>query len=80
MSPKEKVELDLIISVGESKELVLENIKNIKIKKNVQKAFEISKAQIEAQSRYLRIKGKRYRTISKNRSYIIFDNPSKKLN
>lgn len=79
IEPKEKVELDLIISVGESKELVLENIKKYQNKENVQKAFEISKAQIEAQSRYLRIKGKDIEQYQKILSYIIFDNPSKKL-
>ncbi len=44
----------------------------------MEKAFEISKAQIEAQSRYLRIKGKDIEQYQKLLSYIIFDNPSKK--
>ena len=57
----------------------LENIKKYQNKENVQKAFEISKAQIEAQSRYLRIKGKDIEQYQKILSYIIFDNPSKKL-
>ena len=70
--------MDLIIAVGESKEIPLENIKKYQNKENVEKAFEISKAQIEAQSRYLRIKGKDIEQYQKLLSYIIFDNPSKK--
>lgn len=79
IKPQGKVELDLVISVGESKETALENIKKYQNKENVEKAFEISKAQIEAQSRYLRIKGKDIEQYQKILSYIIFDNPSKKL-
>ena len=78
IKPQEKIELDLIIAVGESKEIPLENIKKYQNKENVEKAFEISKAQIEAQSRYLRIKGKDIEQYQKLLSYIIFDNPSKK--
>ena len=80
IKPQEKVELNLVISVGERKEKLLENIKKYKTKENVEKAFEISKAQIEAQSRYLRIKGKEIEQYQKMLSYIIFANPCKRLN
>ena len=79
IKPQEKVELNLIISVGENKEKLLENIKKYKTKENVEKAFELSKAQIEAQSRYLRIKGKEIEQYQKMLSYIIFANPCKRL-
>ena len=80
IKPQEKIDLNLIISVGKSKEKILENIKKYKTKENVEKAFEISKAQIEAQSRYLRIKGKEIEQYQKILSYIIFANPCKRLN
>src|SRR5699024_11031706 len=47
----EDVELNFVISVGENKQLVLENINQYQIKETINKAFEVSKAQVEAQSR-----------------------------
>ena len=78
IKPQEKIELNFVISIGENKNTVLENMKQYKIKETVDKAFEISKAQVEAQSRYLRIKGKEIEQYQKILSYIIFTNPSKK--
>ena len=46
---------------------------------NVKKAFELSKAKVEAESRYLRIKGKDIDNYQKMLSYIIFQNPAKSL-
>ena len=80
IKPQEKIELNFVISIGENKNTVLENMKQYKIKETVDKAFEISKAQVEAQSRYLRIKGKEIEQYQKILSYIIFTNPSKKIN
>ena len=80
IKPKQKASINLIISVGEKKEKVIENIKKYKIEENIQKSFELTKAKIEAQSRYLRIKGTQIRNYQKILSYIIFSNPSKKIN
>ena len=80
VKPEEKATINLLISVGESKEKVIENIKKYKIEENVIKSFELSKAKNEAQSRYLRIKGTQIRNYQKILSYIIFSNPAKKLN
>ena len=80
IKPQEKAELNLIISVAETKELALEKIKKYKTKENIEKAYEISKAQTEAQSRYLRITGKQIEQYQKIISYINFTNPSKKIN
>ena len=78
LSSKDKVELNLVLSVGEEKELLLENIKKYRTKETVEKAFEISKAKIEAQSRYLGIKASEMEQYQKILSYILFTNPSKK--
>ena len=77
IKPQEKVDLDLILSVGEEKQEVLKEIEEYKINENFDKAFELSKARIEAESRYLRIKGKDIENYQKIASYIIFDNPIK---
>ena len=77
---QEKTEINLIIAVGETKEKVIENIKKYTIEENIKKAFELSKAKNEAQTRYLRIKGSQIRDYQKILSYIIFNNPSKKIN
>ena len=50
--------------------------KKEKIEENVKKAFELSKARVEAESRYLRIKGKDIDNYQKMLSYIIFQNPA----
>lgn len=80
VKPEEKATINLLISVGENKEKVIENIKKYKIEENVKKSFELSKAKNEAQSRYLRIKGTQIRNYQKILSYIIFSNPIRKLN
>ena len=49
-------------------------------KQNVKRTFELSKARVEAESRYLGIKGKDIEVYQKMLSYIIFDNPMKKMN
>ena len=61
----------LIIVIAPEKNCFKNSYKNFE---NVAKAFEISKAQIEAQSRYLRIKGKEIEEYQKILSYIIFSN------
>ena len=79
IKPNEKTTINLIVSVSEEKEEVLNNIKKYKMEENIEKAFELSKAQIEAHSRYLRIKGKEIKEYEKILSYIVFNNPAKKL-
>ena len=80
IKPQEKAKINLIISVEENKGNVMENLIKYKSEENIKRAFELSKAKNEAQTRYLRIKGKEIRDYQKMLSYIIFDNPSKKIN
>ena len=77
---QQKSIINLVIAVGETKEKVIGNIKKYTVEENIKKAFELSKAKNEAQTRYLRIKGSQIRDYQKMLSYIIFNNPSKKLN
>ncbi len=80
LKPQEEIELNLIVSVGESKPLLLENVKKYKMKETVEKAFEISKAKVEAQSRYLRMKAPEMEQYQQMLSYILFANPGKRKN
>ena len=77
IKPQEEVIIDLILSAGEEKEEVLKNLEKYKIQENTIKAFELSRARIEAESRYLRIKGKDIENYQKLASYMIFENPIK---
>lgn len=74
---QERVDVDFVISVGENIEEVKNNLLKYKSLENVKMEFEISKARVEAESRYLRIKGKEIALYQKMLSYIIFDNSVK---
>ena len=76
--PKEKISLDFILSINEDKDVALANLKKYNNSENVRRAFEISKAKSDAESRYLGIKGKDIILYQKILSYIIFDNPIKR--
>lgn len=80
IKPNQKATINLLISVNEDKEKAIENIEKYKVEENIQKAFELSKAKTQAQSRYLRIKGTQIKDYQKILSYIIFNNPAKKAN
>ena len=76
----QKEKINLIIAVGENKEEIKKEIQKYKIEENIKKSVELSKAKNEAQNRYLRIKGTQIRDYQKMMSYIVFYNPTKKLN
>ena len=78
IKPNEKINLDLIISINEQREVAVENLKKYLNSENVRRAFEISKARADAENRYLEIKGKDIILYQRLLSYIIFDNPLRK--
>ena len=75
--PEDRVSIDFVLSVGEKEEKVKENLKRYENHENVKNEFELSKARVEAESRYLRVKGREIIIYQKILSYIIFDNPVK---
>ena len=75
IKPDEKISVDFILSIGEDKEIVKQNLIKYKNEENVKKEFELSKAKTEAESRYLGIKGKEIEQYQKMLSYIVFDYP-----
>lgn len=77
IKPEEEINIDFILSVGEDKEKVKDNIQKYATSENVKNEFDISKARVQAESRYLRMKGKQIALYQKMLSYIVFDNPVK---
>ena len=77
VKPQDKVDIDFVLSVGEDEKQVKQNLEKYKIYENVKNEFALSKARVEAESRYLRVKGKEIAIYQKILSYIIFDNPVK---
>lgn len=79
IKPGEKVTLNLIITVSEEKEKIEENITKYINSENIKRAFELSKVRVEEEARYLGIKGKDIEIYQKILSYLIIQNPMKKL-
>ena len=77
VKPQEKVVIDLIISVNEDEKIAKKNLEKYQSSENIKTEFKLSKARVEAESRYLRIKGKDIKVYQQMLSYIIFDNPVK---
>ena len=71
----EKKQVNLILSINKERELAIENLNKYKNIENVKRAFEISKAKAEAESRYLEVKAKEINLYQKVLGYILFDNP-----
>ncbi len=79
IKPNEKITLDLIISVNEDKDIAYQNIKKYSNSESIKRAFEISKAKVDAENRYLGVKGKEIILYQKIISYLVFYNPLKAL-
>lgn len=78
IEPKQKVTLSLILSVSEEREIALENLEKYKNNENLKHTFELARARVEAENRYLGLKGEQIETYQKLLSYLIFDNPLRK--
>ena len=76
---QEKVELNLIISIAEEKDVAIEKLDNYKSFENVKRTFEISKIRNEENARYLQVTGKEMQLYQKILSYAINLNPLRKL-
>ncbi len=77
VKPQEEATLDFILSVGNKEQEIIENIKKYQSSQNVSKEFELSKARVEAESRYLSRKGTDIEIYQKMLSYILFDSSIK---
>ena len=72
---QEKAIVDFILSVGEDEKQAVNHLEKYKSVENVKKEFDLAKARLEAESRYLRIKGNEIEIYQKMLSYLIFTNP-----
>ena len=79
IKPEDKCDLSLILSVEEDEERAIENIKKYLIKDNIEKSFELARARVEAEARYLGLNYKDIETYQKMLGYILKQNPLKKL-
>ena len=79
IKPSETVTIDLILSVSNNKEEAISALEKYKNEKIITKAFELSRAKVEAENIYLGLKGKEVETYEKLLSYLIFHNPLRKL-
>lgn len=77
--PGEKITFDLIICISNQKDIVLGLLEKYKNTNAITKTFELARAKVEAESIYLGLKGTDIEKYQKLLSYIIFNNPLKKL-
>jgi len=80
IKPNEKVYMDLLISINNEKNTAVETLNKYDSYENVQRIFELSKATVEAESRYLGVKGKDIVVFQKILGFLIFQNPLKSMN
>ncbi len=69
-----KSTINFVLSTGYNKEEAVENLAKYKNQENVKRAFEISKAKADTESRYLEIKSKDIILYQKILGYLIFEN------
>ena len=72
IKPEESSYMDLIISVNENKDVAIKNLIKFTNNENIKKTFELLKAKVEAENRYLGVKGKDIETYQKMLSYLLF--------
>ncbi len=79
IKPQEKVNINLIIGVSEEKEKIHEYIEKYSNLENIKRAFELSRVRVEEEARYLGLKGTDIEIYQKILSYLIVQNPMKKM-
>jgi len=74
IKPEEKVNLNYIIAIGDSKEQAIQRIQKYKSNENVKRAFELARARVDTETRYLRLSAKNIETYQKMLSYLMYQN------
>ena len=80
IKPQEKININLVISVGTQEEVTLENLQEYKTDESINKVLDLAKAKVEAESRYLNIKGSDIECYQEMLSLLLFDNPLRIFN
>ena len=79
IEPGEKIILNLLIAIGNNKDVVSSLLQKYKNEKVITKTFELSRAKVEAETIYLGLKGRDIEKYQKLLGYILLNNPLKKL-
>ena len=77
LEPGEIITLDLIITIDENKEKVIENLNKFENTNVITKTFDLTKAKVEAENIYLGVKGTEIEIYQKMLSLLLFQNPTK---
>ncbi len=77
--PEQKVTLNFILAVGETKEQVIEEIEKFRNQETINYHLELAKAKVEAANRYLGIQTKELDLYQKMAGYLLKNNPLKIL-
>lgn len=77
LKPEEKVSFTLLLAVGNNKEEVLKNLSLMQNKETINYTLELSKAKVEAENRYLGVRGKQIDLYQKILGYLLMENPLK---
>jgi len=80
IKPKKEVSLSTIIAIGESKEEVIEKIEKYKNAEEIKKVFKLSKARVEEEIMYLGLNSKEVELAQKVMTYLLLENPQKRVN
>ena len=72
-----KAQIYYVLTVGETKETVIERIKEYQNKAKLEAAFKLSRARVEAENRYLGVSAKQIEEYQNMLSYLLFQNPLK---
>jgi len=79
IKPEEKVTLNYIIAIEESKEKVIERLQEYKNSEKIRRTYELANAKVKEEARYLRISSKEIMQFQKMLSYIVGTNPIKSI-
>jgi len=79
LMPNEETTLNLIISVSEDINEVLESLKYYRVVENVKTEFNVSRAKVEEEARYLDLSRNDLETFNMLLPYVIYQNPLKSL-
>lgn len=75
----EEISLNFVITVSENKEQVLQDLEYYLNEENIKREYEISRARVEEEAKYLRVTSKNLKDYQRMLPYIIFQNPMKRL-
>ncbi len=79
INPEQTVSLHLLLSTGQTKQQVVNQLKEFSNQETIKHNFELRKAKVEAENKYLGVEGKQLEFYQKILGYLLFENPLKKL-